>query len=230
MPLNGNGDDREGKEDDSALPVDGSLREASRGLPEGGINGGPDGLNGKGPETDREWGGSTPGNRKGKRGKPPRGWKRKFIEAMSRTANIRVACEYAGVGRSIANRHKKIDPVFSEAWELAIEDAVDSMEAEAMRRGARGYEEPVFHKGAIVGHVRKASDQLLMFMLKGYRPERFRDNYQAPASLPPSPVPSITVNLNGRPLESGETWETGPDAIDGNGTEPDRERRALGRD
>ena len=36
--------------------------------------------------------------------------------------------------------------------------------------------EPVFYHGQVCGTVRKYSDTLLIFLLKGARPDKFRDN------------------------------------------------------
>ena len=36
-------------------------------------------------------------------------------------------------------------------------------------------EEPVFYQGEVVGSVRKFSDTLLMFLLKGNRPDKYKD-------------------------------------------------------
>ena len=50
------------------------------------------------------------------------------------------------------------------------------LEAEARRRTAIGVDEPVFYQGQVVGHIRKYSDNLLMFLLKAHWPEKFREN------------------------------------------------------
>ena len=39
-----------------------------------------------------------------------------------------------------------------------------------------GVEQPVFYKGEVCGLVRKYSDVLLIFLLKGLRPEVYRKN------------------------------------------------------
>jgi hypothetical protein len=50
------------------------------------------------------------------------------------------------------------------------------MEEEARRRAIDGVNKAVYHKGKIVGYEKVYSDNLLMFMLKARRPDRFRDN------------------------------------------------------
>ena len=38
-----------------------------------------------------------------------------------------------------------------------------------------GYEEPVFHRGEVCGHVRRYSDRLMELLLCGHRPEKYRN-------------------------------------------------------
>jgi len=46
----------------------------------------------------------------------------------------------------------------------------------SVRRGVEGVLEPVWYNGKIVGHRRRYSDVMLIFMLKARRPGTFRDN------------------------------------------------------
>ena len=78
------------------------------------------------------------------------------------------------------------------AVDHAREEAADTLEAEARRRAIEGVEEPVFHKGERVGTVRKHSDLLLIFLLKGARPQKFRDNYQRAGTGAPDGTPRLT--------------------------------------
>ena len=53
-------------------------------------------------------------------------------------------------------------------------------EVEARRRAVEGVEEPVgWFQGTPGGTVRKYSDTLLIFLLKGARPHKYRDNIRA---------------------------------------------------
>lgn len=53
--------------------------------------------------------------------------------------------------------------------------ATDALEAEARRRAVDGVPEPVFHQGKKCGTVKKYSDRMLEILLKGHRPEKFRE-------------------------------------------------------
>ena len=52
------------------------------------------------------------------------------------------------------------------------------LEREARRRAVEGVEEPVgFYKGEPSAYVRKYSDTLLIFLMKGARPDKYRDRW-----------------------------------------------------
>jgi hypothetical protein len=50
---------------------------------------------------------------------------------------------------------------------------VTSAYALAHRHAVDGVEQPVLHRGEVVGSVRECSDALLMFLLRGRRPDRY---------------------------------------------------------
>lgn len=113
-----------------------------------------------------------------------------------------------GMARSTLTRWKEDDEVFAVKYEAIIESCVDELEAECRRR-AVGYDEPIVYQGKIQGHwvdregnicspdnpeavlvpatVTKFSDNLLMFLLKGHRPEKYRDGPGAGKNVPVSP-------------------------------------------
>ena len=85
--------------------------------------------------------------------------KRAFLIAYSRMGNISAACTAVGIGRRTHYDWMQADTKYADAFEQAGEDAADALEAEARRRAFEG------------------SDVLLIFLLKGHRPERFRERY-----------------------------------------------------
>src|SRR5207249_1300280 len=114
--------------------------------------------------------------RRGTVGTPKkRDWKPAFVAALRDCGVVRYACTATGVPHTSAYRARVQDEGFRRDWAEALEEACDLLEAEAHRRAVEGVGVPVFHKGEICGHVRTYSDTLLIFLLKGYRPERFRD-------------------------------------------------------
>ena len=119
----------------------------------------------------------------------------RFLESLRETANVREACKAAGVGRRTAYDHRDADPEFAAAWKEAEEIATDALEAEARRRAIYGVAEPVFHKGAICGHIVKYSDRMLEILLKAHRPGKFRENVSMEHSGPGGTPIEVTVSF-----------------------------------
>ena len=113
-----------------------------------------------------------------------RPWKPLFLDTLRGTGNVRLAASNADVARQVAYRARDSSATFRADWDEALEEARELLEAEARRRAAIGVDEPVFYKGKVVGHIRKYSDNLLMFLLKAHWPEKFRDNYAVEHSGP----------------------------------------------
>lgn len=101
--------------------------------------------------------------------------KRAFLAAFAECGNVTRACELSGVPRCDHYRWKRTDLKYAEFFSQAEEQAGDRLEAEARRRAVKGVNEPVFYQGAQCGVVRKYSDTLLIFLLKGARPEKYKD-------------------------------------------------------
>lgn len=107
-------------------------------------------------------------------GQPKRGRKR-FLLALEQTASVVKACELASIGRSTVYDWRDNDPEFAKDWDAAIERGCDALEDEAVRRAHEGYDRPVYQGGERVGVIREYSDTLLIFLLKGRRPNKYRD-------------------------------------------------------
>lgn len=104
--------------------------------------------------------------------------KRAFLAALVVTGgNKRRAVEGAGIDSSTPyTRQWREDKEFQEALRLAEQMGADLLEAEAVRRAHDGVEEPVgWYRGQAGGTVRRYSDTLLIFLLKGAKPEKYGD-------------------------------------------------------
>ena len=99
-----------------------------------------------------------------------------FLDTLRGTGNVQLSANNAGVARQVAYRARDSSATFRADWDEALEEARELLEAEARRRAAIGVDEPVFYQGQVVGHIRKYSDNLLMFLLKAHWPEKFREN------------------------------------------------------
>lgn len=100
-------------------------------------------------------------------------WTPVFLECLRDTANVRLACTRAGVSREAAYRLRERDPAFAAAWQDALDDACDLLEARAREWATIGVEEEVWHQGQIAGKTRKADSAMLRFLLQAHRPELY---------------------------------------------------------
>lgn len=96
---------------------------------------------------------------------------------MAQVGNITRAAQMVGIHRATHHEWMKTDPEYAAAFEAACDQAVEVMEAEAWRRAMQGVEKPIFQGGKLVGSVQEYSDTLLIFQLKGLRPQKYRDNF-----------------------------------------------------
>jgi hypothetical protein len=102
----------------------------------------------------------------------------RFLKLLEETGNVSEAAKQARLGRTYLYKHRRLDPRFAVKWDRAMEIGADALESEARRRAVDGIEEPVFYKGAQCGTARKYSDILLIFLLKGLKPDKYADRKQ----------------------------------------------------
>lgn len=103
---------------------------------------------------------------------------RAFLAAYAQLGNITGAAEAANTARTQHYEWMRSSVTYCECFAQAEEEAADRLEAEARRRAVDGVEEPVFQGGKQVGTIRKYSDNLLMFLAKGARPQKFKDRHE----------------------------------------------------
>ena len=109
----------------------------------------------------------------------------KFLAAYQRSGNIVRAARIAGIQRKQHYRWLDSDPEYSRRFDESRREAADILESEAMRRAVDGTQEPVLYNGKPVKHPEtgenlyrhKYSDTLLIFLLKGLMPEKYRDSF-----------------------------------------------------
>lgn len=106
-----------------------------------------------------------------------------FLAAFSECGNVSVACKASKVGRTTVYQWLK-EPAFIESFHEMEGRAVKVLEDEAVRRAVNGVSRPVLYQGKPVKINGKNlieyeySDTLLIFLLKGLRPGRYRDQVQ----------------------------------------------------
>jgi hypothetical protein len=94
-----------------------------------------------------------------------RHWQKAFLAALEQTGSVTAAAEAAKMGRSMVYQHRQNDLAFAALWDQALETGADLLADEARRRAFAG------------------SDVLLMFLMKGLQPQRWRESR---ATLAPS--------------------------------------------
>lgn len=98
-----------------------------------------------------------------------------FLAALAKHGFVARAARLAGVTRETARLARKKDKVFAQAWDAALAEYVEDLEAEADRRAYKGTLKPVYYKGKKCGVVREYSDTLMIFRLKALKPEVYKD-------------------------------------------------------
>jgi len=101
---------------------------------------------------------------------------------LAEGGNVTLAARAAGIERSTAYDRRNSNEAFAALWDDAMDQAGDLLEAEARRRAYEGWDEPVFGRLAgkdagegEIGVVRKYSDTLMHVLLKGAKPEKYRE-------------------------------------------------------
>ena len=144
-----------------------------------------------------------------------------FLAAYRVTASITAASHACRMERDLHYRWLKESKEYREAFEAAKEEAAQTLEDEAVRRAKEGVFEPNVFKGQFcypesayledtetgkrklkagakpLG-VHKYSDTLLVTLLKGFRPDKYRDNFKGEVAL----TGSVEVKLDEQKLKA----------------------------
>ena len=105
------------------------------------------------------------------------------LDQLAHGRTLEEAAQAAGVSRRTIFNWRRDDDEFSLQVADAVEAGTDVFRAELRRRALEGWDEPVFHQGEVVGHVRRHSDTLLIFELKRRDPT-YRDNQRIEVTGP----------------------------------------------
>lgn len=80
---------------------------------------------------------------------------------------------------------RAVDAEFAQRWEDAKALGIEACEDEIRRRAFEGYDKPLSKDGKLTGHVvREYSDTLAIFLLKGAKPEVYKDRSSSEISGP----------------------------------------------
>lgn len=111
-----------------------------------------------------------------------------FLRAFAMRGIVLDGVTAAGVSRGTVKYWRESDEWFDALYEVALEEAGDRVEGEAMRRAVDGIDVPVIYQGmptmtedAVTGEkrvltTRQYSDPLLALILKARKPDQYREN------------------------------------------------------
>ena len=99
---------------------------------------------------------------------------RAFLAAYRKTCNITASAKAAGIGPRQHYRWLEKYPKYGEAFARAQVVAADHLESVAIKRASVGWQEPVFYQGKACGKVRRYDGGLMQFLLRGAKPEKYR--------------------------------------------------------
>lgn len=115
-----------------------------------------------------------------------------FLAAYRATCSITKAAEAADMERGMHYRWLEDDPQYKADFETAKEEAFQSLQDEAVRRAHEGIRKPLVYQGQFtyasytkkgkgIGPplaIQEYSDSLLMFLMRGMKPEMYRERFE----------------------------------------------------
>lgn len=130
-------------------------------------------------------------------------WQVKFLNALAFRPVVVFACKSANVSSVIAYRVRKESETFAECWDQAEKLGWDRVEEAAHVRAVDGVERAIFDRnGKVIGTEVKYSDGLAELLLKGNRPEKYREK-QPGALVPFQSTEDAIAKALGRGLLAG---------------------------
>ncbi len=110
--------------------------------------------------------------------------KRAFLQVFAERGNANEACRATGIARSTEFFWRTEDAEYRRVWEVARAIGAEAVEQEALRR-AFGNQKPVLDEdGNEIARTCDGSDTLLIFLLKGLYPDKYRENWKGEISGP----------------------------------------------
>lgn len=131
--------------------------------------------------------------------KDPKIWAPKLQSVFAKTGKLQESLKAVGLGYDTYRQMRKDYPWVEEGHVRAQEQYVESLEAEAHRRGVTGVQRPYLYKGEMVYRrdpdtgelvrdsenqpipimIHEYSDRMLELMLKAEDPEKYRENQRS---------------------------------------------------
>jgi len=106
-----------------------------------------------------------------------------FLGAVAGCGNITQACGELRINRGTIYQMRQENEEFRLALAAALETGYDAWEDAAADRAFNGYEKPVYQQGTKVGTVTEFSDTLAALLLKGSKPEKYKERSSSEVSI-----------------------------------------------
>jgi hypothetical protein len=103
--------------------------------------------------------------------------KKDFLLKLEATASMTRAAKLSNVPRRTVYDWIDNDEDFVKDLEKSKLIAVEALEDEALRRAFEGTERPVYQGGKKVGKIREYSDTLMVMLMKGNLPEKYKERF-----------------------------------------------------
>jgi hypothetical protein len=103
------------------------------------------------------------------------GAKKEYIRLFREEYSITKTCRRMNISRRRYYHWIEDDPEFAREVDMAREEIIETLEAEAVRRAYTGIEREIYYRDGVIGREREYSDALLILLLKGLRPEKYRE-------------------------------------------------------
>ena len=97
--------------------------------------------------------------------------KLRMLDAVSRIGNVTMAAKAAKIERKTHYRWLEADEEYRKAFDVALSQGIDAVEAKHHRLAVNGWMEPVVSAGKVLGSVRKYDMRAMQFILQHRRPE-----------------------------------------------------------
>ncbi|HSQ95591.1 MAG TPA: hypothetical protein VLM18_05765 [Croceibacterium sp.] len=95
-----------------------------------------------------------------------RGWTpermTRFLDHLAQKGNVQASCKRVVLSREAAYRLRRRDPLFARGWAAAMVKAHDASIEVLADRAIDGVEEPIYHRGELVGTRTRYDTRLLL--------------------------------------------------------------------
>ena len=108
-----------------------------------------------------------------------------FLARLAHGWSVTHAAQEAGHARQRFYELRDEEKAFADQWAHALDAGTEVLEDEARRRAVDGYDEETFDaEGRLLRRVRRYDGALLQLLLRGRRPEKYRDNASVEVQTP----------------------------------------------